>query len=69
MTAADETLAIDNIDVLRKNGFEIDVRDEAEDEASVERRLHLTAMPVSKSTVFDMKGLVIHFHPSQKLVH
>lgn len=53
LTAADELLAIENIEVLRKNGFEIEI-----DEASVGQgsRLHLTAKPTSGSTDFDIKG-------------
>ena len=54
LTAADELLAMENIEVLRQNGFEIEI-DEA---ASVGQgsRLHLTAKPTSGSTDFDMKG-------------
>jgi hypothetical protein len=53
LTAADELLAIENIEVLRKNGFEIEI-----DEVSVGQgsRLHLTAKPTSGSTDFDIKG-------------
>jgi DNA mismatch repair protein PMS2 len=63
LTAADELLAIENVDVLRKNGFEVEVDGEKEvgsdsdDVAPAQGgRLKLTAQPVSKSTVFDMKG-------------
>ena len=54
LTAADELSAMENIDVLRRNGFEIEI-DEA---ASVGQgsRLYLAAKPISGSTVFDMKG-------------
>jgi DNA mismatch repair protein PMS2 len=54
LTAADELLAMENIAVLRQNGFEIEI-DEA---ASVGQgsKLHLTAKPTSGSTDFDMKG-------------
>jgi len=47
-------LASENIDVLRQNGFEIHV----DENASVDQggRLKLVAIPVSKSTVFDVKG-------------
>ena len=48
-------IAIENVDVLRQNGFELDV-DEEGSEGSSGSRLKLTAQPVSKSTVFDMKG-------------
>ena len=53
LTAADELLAIENMDVLRKNGFEIQVDDLPE---SCGHRLRLVAQPVSKATVFDIKG-------------
>ena len=54
LTAADELLAMENIEALRQNGFEIEI-DEA---ASVGQgsKLHLTAKPTSGSTDFDMKG-------------
>ena len=55
LTAADEIIAQDNLDVLRRNGFEIDIEDVGD--SSEERgRLRLVAQPVSKSTVFDLKG-------------
>ena len=72
LTAADELLAIENVDVLRKNGFEVQIEGEknnsvlrevegleGEEEGEHEMvggRLKLVAQPVSKSTVFDMKG-------------
>jgi DNA mismatch repair protein PMS2 len=55
LTAADEILAVENIDILKRNGFEV-VR-KGDDEEEVEGRLHLVAQPVSKDTVFDMKGM------------
>ncbi|KJA16757.1 hypothetical protein HYPSUDRAFT_147301 [Hypholoma sublateritium FD-334 SS-4] len=60
LTASDEMLAKENIDILKQNGFEIDV--DPEDAISEGSRLMLTAQPVSKSTTFDMKDLeeVIH---------
>ena len=57
LTAADELVALENIDVLRQNGFELDV---SEDRVPGQR-MQLTAQPISKSTVFDMKG---EFEPS-----
>jgi DNA mismatch repair protein PMS2 len=54
LTAADEMLAIENMDVLQRNGFEVDV-DEVTT-SGLAHRLKLVAQPVSKSTVFDMKG-------------
>lgn len=53
LAAADEIVALENVDVLRQNGFELDV---SEDRAPGQR-MQLTAQPISKSTVFDMKGL------------
>ncbi|KAG0703402.1 hypothetical protein DFH29DRAFT_916996 [Suillus ampliporus] len=54
LTAADEILAVENIDVLKRNGFEV-VRQGGEDDE--EGRLHLVAQPVSKDTVFNTKDL------------
>ncbi|KAJ7687128.1 hypothetical protein B0H17DRAFT_1136449 [Mycena rosella] len=48
LTASDELLALENIEVLRQSGFEIDLQTDA--------RLSLTAQLVSKDTVFEMKG-------------
>ena len=53
LTASDEIVAMENLDVLRQNGFEVEVD---ESEGSQGSRLKLTAQPISKSTVFDMKG-------------
>jgi hypothetical protein len=58
LTAADELLAIDNVDVLRRNGFEMEIDDSPPDGGS---RLKLLAQPVSKATVFDMRGEVMRF--------
>ena len=57
LTAADELLATENIEVLRQNGFEIEVDDGAY--SGQGSRLKLVAQPISKSTVFDMKGTVV----------
>ncbi|KAJ7590681.1 DNA mismatch repair protein [Mycena floridula] len=72
LTAADEMLAIENIEVLRQNGFEIDVEDEIENDGP-SSRLKLVAQPVSKSTTFDMKDLeelihLMHDHPTGRMV-
>ncbi|OBZ74667.1 DNA mismatch repair protein PMS1 [Grifola frondosa] len=53
LTAADELIATENLEMLRQNGFEIDVLDDAPSG----QRLQLLAQPTSKSTVFDMKDL------------
>ena len=55
LTASDELLAMENIEVLRQNGFEIEIDEAAACQGS---RLHLAAKPTSGSTVFDMKGLL-----------
>lgn len=63
LTAADEMLAVENMDVLKLNGFELEqveeleaFRDEDEEGSGVRMRLQLVAQPVSKDTVFDIKG-------------
>ncbi|KAF9467045.1 hypothetical protein BDZ94DRAFT_50409 [Collybia nuda] len=71
LTASDELLAIENIDILRQNGFEIEIGVEVDCQSG--SRLKLTAQPVSKSTVFDMKDLeeLIHLmrdSPSGQMV-
>ncbi|KAF5368077.1 hypothetical protein D9758_004384 [Tetrapyrgos nigripes] len=65
LTASDELVAIENLDVLRSNGFELEVRKDPDIEmldnemsgTQMRSRLSLVAQPVSKSTVFDMKDL------------
>ncbi|CAG8491776.1 9915_t:CDS:10 [Paraglomus occultum] len=52
-TAAEELVAIENIDVLKANGFELQV----DDKAPPTRRLKLVAQPISKNTVFGTKDL------------
>lgn len=59
LAATDEMVALENIEVLRQNGFEIEVTENEDDEVEeigVGCRLRLVAQPVSKSTEFDMKG-------------
>jgi DNA mismatch repair protein PMS2 len=53
LTASDEVVAMENIDVLKLNGFELSVTENA----AVGERLRLVAQPQSKDTVFDMKGI------------
>ncbi|KIL56445.1 hypothetical protein M378DRAFT_89291 [Amanita muscaria Koide BX008] len=55
LTAADELVAIENIDVLVDNGFEVEVDETAA--AGQGARLQVTAFPISKSTEFGMKDL------------
>lgn len=54
-------MAIDNMDVLNRNGFDI-VVDDSEDRDPSKPRLSLVGQPVSKSTTFDMKGACESFH-------
>ncbi|KAI0364180.1 DNA mismatch repair protein MutL [Pilatotrama ljubarskyi] len=53
LTAADELVALENVDVLRQNGFELDI---CEDRPPGQR-VRLSAQPISKGTVFDVKDL------------
>lgn len=55
LPVADELVAIDNLEVLRQNGFEVDVDAVGDGTA---RRLKLVATPVSKNTEFDEHGRV-----------
>ncbi|KAF8797761.1 hypothetical protein BYT27DRAFT_6923499 [Phlegmacium glaucopus] len=71
LTAADEMLAMENIEVLRQNGFEIEIDECAP--IGLGSRLHLAAKPTSGSTVYDMKDLeeIIHLmrdRPSGQIV-
>ena len=52
LTAADELVALENMEVLQQNGFEVGF--EADEPAG--RRLRLLAQPVSKNTEFDVQG-------------
>lgn len=50
-------LVSENLDVLRRNGFELilgDSNEDTEDEQS--EQVFLSAQPVSKDTVFDFRG-------------
>lgn len=52
LTAADELVALENMDVLQQNGFEVgEVGDQP-----AGRRLRLLAQPISKNTEFDVQG-------------
>ena len=68
LTAADELVAKENISILKENGFEVVSGSSPEDRHGLDPdggdhkaeheggKLHLVAQPVSKNTVFDMKG-------------
>ena len=53
LTAAEELVALENLDALTQNGFEVSV-DEGADPG--QGRIKLVSQPVSKNTTFDMKG-------------
>ncbi|WVQ88176.1 hypothetical protein IAS59_001910 [Cryptococcus gattii] len=55
LTAGDEIVAMENIDILNANGFDVHV-DETKPAGRGER-ISLLAIPVSKETVFDFKDL------------
>ncbi|KAF8742337.1 hypothetical protein AX14_005201 [Amanita brunnescens Koide BX004] len=55
LTAADELVAIENMDLLQQNGFELQVDEAAA--AGQGTKLKVTAIPVSKSTEFGMTDL------------
>ncbi|KIR97935.1 DNA mismatch repair protein PMS2 [Cryptococcus deuterogattii 2001/935-1] len=55
LTAGDEIVAMENIDILNANGFDVHV-DETKPAGRGER-ISLLAIPVSKETVFDLKDL------------
>jgi DNA mismatch repair protein PMS2 len=67
LTAADEMLAVENMDMLKLNGFELAqvaereaLGEEGEEGSGVRMRLQLVAQPMSKDTVFDIKGNVLY---------
>ncbi|KAF9788005.1 hypothetical protein BJ322DRAFT_1002088 [Thelephora terrestris] len=72
LSAADELMAIENMDVLNRNGFDILV-DDSEDREPSKARLSLVGQPVSKSVTFDMKDLeeilsLMHDRPAGQMV-
>ncbi|KAK0233751.1 hypothetical protein IW262DRAFT_1332352 [Armillaria fumosa] len=75
LTVPDELLALERLDILKQNGFEVEGGDQYEDVEDVRAgsKLRLTAQPVSKSTVFNMKDLeelihLMHDRPSGTMV-
>ena len=53
LTAADELVASENIEVLRQNGFELNV----DEDRPPGQRVQMIAHPVSGNTKFDAKGM------------
>lgn len=64
----DEITAMEHVEMLRLNGFELQI----DDEAAVGERVKLVAQPVSKDTVFGVSGkspaLLPHARPSESLL-
>jgi len=54
-------MAIDNMEILNRNGFDI-VVDDSEDRDPSKPRLGLVGQPVSKSVTFDIRGTCENFH-------
>ena len=67
LTAADELLATENMEVLQQNGFEVDVDEDAD--SGLGHRLQLVAQPVSKGTNFDMKGVTSILPACARAIH
>lgn len=56
-SASDRVVAVENLDVLLSNGFEVEVSGQGEGEEHKRGgQILLVSKPVSKSTVFDMSG-------------
>ena len=57
LSASDKLVALENLEVLQGNGFEVELEGaEVDDETEGRGQLLLVSQPVSKSTVFDMSG-------------
>lgn len=59
LTAADELVALENMEVVLQNGFEV----ELEVDQPAGRRLRLLAQPVSKKTEFGVQGKDSSYFP------
>ncbi|WVR05930.1 hypothetical protein IAU60_002956 [Kwoniella sp. DSM 27419] len=55
LTSGDEIVAMENLDILHRNGFNVEVDEDALPGRG--ERISLLAMPVSKDTTFDFKDL------------
>ncbi|KAK6346896.1 hypothetical protein TWF696_006997 [Orbilia brochopaga] len=69
LSAMDELVVMDNMDVLKKNGFVVEI----DDTGDVGRRCRLVSLPMSKDKVFDLKDFeellhLIREHPSDSSV-
>ncbi|EPS43470.1 hypothetical protein H072_2507 [Dactylellina haptotyla CBS 200.50] len=69
LSAMDELVVMDNMNVLKKNGFVVEV----DDEGLVGKRCRLVSLPMSKDKVFDLKDFeellhLIREHPNDDSV-
>ncbi|TGJ64286.1 hypothetical protein EYR41_010349 [Orbilia oligospora] len=69
LSAMDELVVMDNMDVLKKNGFVVEI----DDEGPVGKRCRLVSLPMSKDKVFDLKDFeellhLIREHPNDDTV-
>ncbi|KAG8696831.1 hypothetical protein FRC09_008239 [Ceratobasidium sp. 395] len=64
LSIVDELTALDNLDILKKNGFVVQVDKEAPE--GERPKLRLAAQPSSKDTMFDMKDLEEILHQMQE---
>ncbi|QRV99129.1 DNA mismatch repair protein MutL [Ceratobasidium sp. AG-Ba] len=64
LSIMDELTAIDNLEVLKKNGFVVQVDKDVPD--GDRPKLRLAAQPMSKDTMFDMKDLEEILHQMQE---
>lgn len=64
LSVAEELIALEYQELLKKNGFEISESESTyeeygeEQQATTRGRVNLVSMPVSKSTTFDIKGML-----------
>ncbi|OAD72207.1 hypothetical protein PHYBLDRAFT_101035, partial [Phycomyces blakesleeanus NRRL 1555(-)] len=54
LTAADELVVMENIDILRANGFELEIHPEN----LPTDRIRIIAQPMNKSVLFDQQGMI-----------
>jgi DNA mismatch repair protein PMS2 len=52
LTASEEMVAIDNLDILKANGFDIQI----DEDAPPTQKMKIISQPVSKNVMFNTKG-------------
>jgi len=55
LTAGDEITATENLDILHANGFDVSINEDRPPGRG--EKISLTAMPISKETIFDVRDL------------